>query len=248
MQIQRCGNNVRNDGTVGRAREEAQLARALIRNKIFPTWIFHGISGIGKAHVAVKFAKHLLADVIPMEESLGGGLNDITHSLVDSHTHPDFFMQEQTSEPATIEDARALFLRVRKTPALSKRRVVIWENASDLNKSIYNSLLKILEEPPAHTVIILICNGIGTIPQTLLSRAAKIYFPPLEESAIKLILDDMNVKNSERLAQLADGSAGYAWQLHANNGIEVYDNILNAFSSGGDIYPKTLKCIIDNNL
>ncbi|MDR0580740.1 MAG: hypothetical protein LBG04_01335 [Holosporaceae bacterium] len=248
MQIQCCGNNVRNNGIVGRAQEEAQLARALIHNKIFPTWVFHGISGVGKTRVAIKFAKHLLADVIPMEESLGGGLDDAAHKLVDSRIHPDFFMQEQTSEPSTIEEARALFLRVRKTPALSKRRVVIWENASDLNKNICNSLLKILEEPPAHTVIILICNGIGAIPQTLLSRAAKIYFPPLEESAIKLILDAMNIKNSDRLAQLAEGSAGYAWQLHENNGIEIYNNILSAFSSGGDIYPKTLKWIIDNNL
>ncbi|MDR2645736.1 MAG: hypothetical protein LBC04_00950 [Holosporaceae bacterium] len=246
MKIQRYGNSIRNDEIVGRAQEEAQLARALIHNKIFPTWIFHGISGIGKARVAVKFAKHLLADVVPAKESLGGGLD--VHKLVDSRTHPDFFMWEQTPEPATIEDARALFLRVRKTPALSKRRVVIWENASDLNKNIYNSLLKILEEPPVHTVIILICNGIGAIPQTLLSRAAKIYFSPLEESAVKLILDNMNVKNSERLAQLAEGSAGYAWQLYENNGIEIYANILSAFSSGGDIYPKTLKWIIDNNL
>ncbi|MDR0753232.1 MAG: hypothetical protein LBE95_01000 [Holosporaceae bacterium] len=248
MQIYYHRNNVRNNKLVKRSQEEAQLARALIHNKIFPTWIFYGISGVGKARVAVKFAKYLLAGTVPTEESLDGELDDTTHKLVDLRTHPDFFMMEQMSEPYTIEDARALFLRIWKTPALSKWRVVIWENASDLNKNIYNSLLKMLEEPPTRTVIILICNSIGAIPQTLLSRAAKIYFSPLEESTIKLILDNMNVKNSERLAQLAEGSAGYAQQLYENNGIEIYDNILKAFSSGGNIYPKILKWIIDNNL
>jgi DNA polymerase III delta prime subunit len=125
---------------------------------------------------------------------------------------------------------------------------VLLENSSNLNKNIYNSLLKILEEPPRDTVIIMICNHLGIIPKTLLSRAMKICFHPLGEESVKQILDKMNIPNSSKLAQLSEGSVGYALRLNANNGIEIYENILKGFRYDGSEYHKTLKWIIDNNL
>ena len=233
---------------VGHEKKEALLVKALVQDKVFPVWIFHGIAGIGKANIAFKFAKCLLSSAKLQKNTLDIDLNNPTHKLVDSRIHPDFFILEQASESVSIDDVRKLFLGIRKTPAMSRRRVVILENASSLSKNIYNSLLKILEEPPRQTVIIMICDHIGIIPQTLFSRAAKIYFSPLLESTIRQILDNMNVKNSKRLARLSEGSVGYALKLSERNGIEIYDNILKAFSNDGMFYLKTLKWIIDNNL
>jgi DNA polymerase-3 subunit delta' len=233
---------------VGREKEEAILAKALACNKIFPTWIFHGIAGIGKASVALKFAKCLLSNTVPRGNTLDVDLENPVCKLVDSGVHPDFFMLEQTDESISIDDVRKLFLQVRKSPAMSGWRVLILENAANLNKNIYNSLLKILEEPPTRTAIILICDHIGAIPQTLLSRAAQLYFSPLDEAVIGRILEDMDIKNSERLARLAEGSVGQALRLHENNGIEIYDNILEAFFHDGSLYQKTLKWILDHNL
>jgi hypothetical protein len=231
---------------LGREKEEAELAGALSSGRIFPTWIFYGPFGIGKASLAVKFAKCLLADIIPKGNTLDIDEENPIHKLVDLRTHPDLFVLEQTDESVSIDDARKLLLKIRKTPALSKRRVAILENFSSLNKNIHNSLLKMLEEPPKDAVFILICDNVGTIPQTLLSRASKIYFRPLEESSVKQILDGMNVKNSEELARLSEGSVGCALRLSENDGIRIYKNILSGFSPDG--WTKTLKWIVENKI
>jgi DNA polymerase III delta prime subunit len=235
----------RSNHILGREKEKAALVAALKSDKIFPTWIFHGPFGVGKASVAMKFAKRLLSDTVG--DVLEMDQDDPIHKLVDSRIHPDFFILEQSDESVSIDDTRKLLTKVRKSPSLSKRRVVILENSSSLNKNICNSLLKILEEPPENTVIIMICDNIGTIPKTLLSRAVKIYFPPLEESLVKQVLDGMNIRNSEKLARLSEGSVGYALRLNDNNGVEIYDDILKGFSSPDD-YLKTVKKIVDNKL
>jgi hypothetical protein len=232
---------------LGYEKEESVLIRALSSGKVFPTWIFYGPSGIGKASIAIKFAKCLLAGTVPSGNTLDTDNVELSKT-VDMRTHPDFFVLEQTEESVSIEDTRKLLMKVRKSPALSQRRVVLLENSSGLNKNIYNSLLKILEEPPRNTVMIMICDNIGTIPKTLLSRAAKIFFRPPNEASVKQILDNMNVPDSARLAQLSGGSVGYALRLSQNNGIEIYENILKGFYCDGSVYRKTLKWIIDNNL
>jgi DNA polymerase III delta prime subunit len=232
---------------LGHEKEEAILARALSSGRVFPVWIFYGPSGIGKACIAMKFAECLLAGAVPNGNTLDTDDEKI-HKLADMRIHPDFFVLEQTDESISVDDTRKLFAKIRKSPSVSQRRVVLLENSSDLNKNIYNSLLKILEEPPRDTVIIMICDHLGAIPKTLLSRAAKIFFRPPGEALVKQILDDMNVPNSLRLAQLSGGSVGYALRLAKNNGIEIYDNILKGFYPDGSAYQKTLKFIIENNL
>ncbi|MDR1333834.1 MAG: AAA family ATPase [Holosporaceae bacterium] len=235
---------------LGHEKEEALLARAISFGRVFPTWIFYGPYGVGKASIATRFAKCLLSNTISDGNTLDtlDICDDDVHKRVDMRTHPDFFVLEQTNESISIDDTRKLLAKVRKSPALSRRRVVLLENSSNLNKNIYNSLLKMLEEPPRDTVIIMICNHLEIIPKTLLSRAMKICFHPLSEESVKQILDEMNISNSSKLSQLSEGSVGYALRLNANNGVEIYENILNGFRRNGSEYQKTLKWIIDNNL
>ncbi|MDR2157803.1 MAG: AAA family ATPase [Holosporaceae bacterium] len=236
------------NSVLGHEKEEAMLAKALVGGRVFPTWIFHGPWGIGKSKIAHKFAKCLLSETVPERDTLDIHPENPIHKLADLKIHPDFFVLEQNNESVSIDDSRKLMLKILKSPTLSKRRVVIMENASDLNKNIHNSLLKMLEEPPKNTVIIMICNHIGAVPRTLLSRAAKVQFCSLETSRVREILDDMGVKNSERLAQLSNGSVGYALHLHENNGAEIYENILKGFFYDGSLYVKISKYVIDNNL
>ncbi|MDR1982257.1 MAG: AAA family ATPase [Holosporaceae bacterium] len=233
---------------LGHEKEEAVLHEAIAHDKVFPTWIFHGPFGVGKSSIAYKFAKCLLSGFIPANNTLDIPPENPIHKLVDLRIHPDFFVLEQSNESISIDDTRKLLLKIRKSPSVSQRRVLVLENFSNLNKNIYNSLLKMLEEPPQNSVVIMICNNIGIIPKTLLSRVAKIYFTPLNKSLVKQILDSRDIKNSESLARLSEGSVGYALHLNDNNGIEIYNNILKGFSSIGNLYQKTLKWIIDNNL
>ncbi|GHT93137.1 hypothetical protein FACS1894122_07910 [Alphaproteobacteria bacterium] len=235
---------------MGHEKAEATLAHAIISEKIFPTWIFQGPFGVGKSTMAHQFAKCLLAGITPSGPSLDIPVGHPVHKLVALRTHPDFFILEQREELVSIDETRELLLKIHKAPALSKWKVVLLENAANLNKNIYNSLLKILEEPPKNTVIIMICDNVGYIPKTLLSRAAKLRFGAIDTSLVEKALEDRGIENAKEIAKLSGGSIGAALYIHNNNGIDIFDNLLNAFdcSSGNDNYKKHLKFLFDNKL
>lgn len=231
---------------IGHSKQVKLIAKSINSNKIFPVWIFWGADGIGKTSVAYKFAKCLLADVDSVNENLDLSEDNKIHNWVDNKIHPDFFVMDSTSP--SIDDVRALMVKLRKSPSLSKRRVVIIENADKFNKNIYNSLLKILEEPPRDTVFILICSNVGGLPITLLSRAIKLKFNLLSSSEIILALNLFGIENFEVLASIADGSIGNALYLYENNGVSLYQYLLKAFSSDYQTSSKTVKYIIENKL
>ncbi len=231
----------------GHKKAEAVLAHAIASGKVFPTWIFTGAFGVGKVAMAYKFAKCLLSETVPTNDTLDIDENHPVNRLVSTHTHPDFFTLGQGEESVSIDEIREMLSKVRMTPTMSKWRVAILENADTFNKNIYNSLLKFLEEPPANTAIILLCEHTGAIPKTLLSRASKLHFNSLSEADVLQFLRDNKIDNAEELARIADGSVGYTMYLNENNGVEIYNRILRGFASEAD--SKTaLQYLIENNL
>lgn len=236
---------VKNELILGHEKIERYLAETIAVGRVSPAWIFSGIFGIGKASVAKKFAKRLLSGDAPSDNSLDIPENSRIHDLVNLRIHPDFFILEQSDETISINDIRELMQKIRKTPAISKWRAVIIENASNLNRNICNSMLKILEEPPDNTVIIMICQNTGNIPKTLLSRACQIHFNPLQNTQVEAVLKSMEIDNAAELAKVASGSVGYAIYLKEHNGIEIFNNLLQAFRSE-DKQP--IRRIMDNGL
>ena len=231
---------------IGHRKQFEIIAKSINSGKIFPVWIFSGPNGIGKTSVAYKFAKCLLSDLNSVNENLDIPDDSKIHNWVDNRTHPDFFVMDSTSP--SIDEARILMGKVNKAPSLSKRRVVIIENADRLNKNICNSLLKILEEPPRDTVFILVCSNVGGLPITLLSRAIKLKFSPLTQAEVELALSLFDVENASISASIADGSVGDALYLYENNGVDLYQNLLSAFSSDYETSNKVVKHIITNKL
>lgn len=227
---------------LGHEKNEQILTKAIAENHIFPTWIFSGPYGIGKASVAYKFAKCLLGGFktfdIPEDDPI--------HKLVNNRTHPDLNVLEQTDESVSIDEIRALFEKLHMAPIKSPWRVVILENASTFNKNVSNSLLKILEEPPKQTVIILICTTTGNLPKTLLSRAMKLHFSPLSIDIVQKFLEENGIPDAGQLAEISNGSIGLALKMHKNSGLEIYQHLLNGIQKQ-DI-AKTLKFVKDNDV
>ncbi|MDR1362039.1 MAG: hypothetical protein LBJ16_02385 [Holosporaceae bacterium] len=237
-----------NSHILGHEKIEAFLARTLTSGKVFPVWIFDGIYGIGKGTMARKFAKCLLAGVTPSTASLDLPPENPVHRLVHLRIHPDFFVLEQKDETVLLEEVRDLMAKIWKTPALSHRKVLILENASTWSKNIYNALLKVLEEPPEDTVIILICNGTGTLPKTLLSRTAKLSFGPLAIDRVQELLDSNQQERSRELAELSGGSVGMALYLYHHHGLEIYDHLVASFDHDQAVRQKQLGYLLDNKL
>ncbi len=230
---------------LGHKKQESILAKALISKKLFPVWIFYGPNGIGKLSIALKFAKYLLIDEIPFKSNLDLNENHNIHKLLDNLIHPDFFLLDTIN--ISIDDIRILIGKIYKTPIISKRRVIIINNLENLNKSIYNSLLKILEEPPKNTIFILICNNIGMIPVTLLSRSYKLRFFPLTPIEIETILKMYGNEDNKTLAKISNGSVSNALFLKDNDGVQLYNSIINVLNQDYKSSNQLVAKIIENN-
>ena len=120
---------------IGHRKQLNALAKSINSDKIFPVWIFCGPNGIGKTSIAYKFAKCLFSDAESVNENLDLTDEHKIHNLVENKIHPDFFSMDNASP--SIDDVRNLMDKIKKTPTLSKRRVIIIENAENFNKIDY---------------------------------------------------------------------------------------------------------------
>lgn len=115
-----------------------------------------------------------------------------------------------------IDDARRVKSFLWQRPVLSGRRTVIVDNAENLTEEAQNALLKISEEPPPSSLLILIASDAQLLIPTLASRLAKIYFPRLKTEVIAGFLEKtlkVNPKSVRRLADESFGRPGRAVQL-----------------------------------
>lgn len=158
----------------------ATMQQMLDKNRLPQALLF-----IGPRHAAIlPFAHRLMANLMCITpDNRPCGHCQPCHLLIQG-THPDvkFVRQDTPSSPIKIEQIRELQESVYKTPQCGKRSVIVIEAADRLNHSAANALLKILEEPPIHTLFILIAEQISSLPATIMSRCQQYTFrsPELE--------------------------------------------------------------------
>lgn len=115
-------------------------------------YLFCGPSGIGKTTVARIFANYL------------------------TENHP--VIEYNGSNMTGVEDARELEIEARRAPIYGKYKVYIIDECHMLTKNAWNSMLKMLEEPPMYTVFIFCTTEPNKIPKTILSRMQIFEFSP----------------------------------------------------------------------
>ena len=185
-------------------------------NKMHHAWLLTGIKGIGKAIFANKVAKLLLgSDAMSISQ---------VEKLVESQAHPDLMVINKEDDYIKVDDIRDLQQFIKLTPGLSKNKVVIIDNIQNININAANALLKILEEPPAHTYIFLVCSGF-VIP-TIRSRCVTLKFEPLSLELFGAICKKWDIPESDLdwLYNLCRGSLGVAEKLKDAGNREVVKN------------------------
>lgn len=214
--------------------------------------ILAGPQGIGKATLAFRLARFLLSQK-PQEDSLFGApeppkslyikLDDPVFRRVASGGHADLLTVEREFDEKkarlkndiSVESVRKIAPFLRKTAAESGWRCVIVDGAECLNASSQNALLKILEEPPAQTVLILTTTQPGLFLPTIRSRCRMIALKALPEKTVSALLDKMapalSGEEKTTLCALARGSIGKAMQYHADGGLALYKDLLKAAST-----------------
>lgn len=215
-------------------------------------WLISGPRGIGKATMAYRFARFMLHN----GSAKPGGLfaaeapsTDLSipktspaFAKVSIGSHPDLLVLESGSENSDsasgdilVDEARKIGSFLHLTSSETPYRLVIIDSIDDMNSNAANSILKLLEEPPANAMFILISHAPGRLLPTIRSRCRQIRMRELPPTTALNVLQNIAPDISEDvglgLIELASGSPGIAYDLHINKGIEIYGNIVAIISS-----------------
>lgn len=203
------------------------LAKILNDGAANGSWIFSGPSGIGKRTLACIFTAHILSGRKPASDILDF-YNDDTLDRVFKNTHPDLLFTDSYKNDNSIDFYRDMMAKIYRKPVLSKHRVFIIDGAENLNINVSNALLKIFEEPPANTVMILVTTNADVIPVTLRSRCSILNFSRLSYDNVKNALAGSDKKTTDEVVLLANGSVGDAIKLADS---DIYDQFLDLVKS-----------------
>ena len=217
------------DSVLGHEQNKEFLQNFLQREARPHALLFCGAEGLGKKKLALEFAKTFLC--------LNGKGDDgceacrLLNFADGNVSHPDFILVERLPEKRdlSIEQMRDLAKQAAFAPVLSKNKICIVEDADRLTEAAANSFLKLLEEPPAGWLIILLASSEDKLLTTILSRVVKLRFNPLAVADVKQLLLARGVaeNESEVLARISEGSVGTALNLNEQNALEYRQTALS---------------------
>jgi DNA polymerase III subunit delta' len=213
---------------VGQERAIEQFTSTWTRGALHHAWLLAGPKGVGKATFARAAATRVLAEAAGPAVESPGLVTPEEHRiarLVEAGSHPDLRQLERLprekgeglARNITVDQVRSLGDLFDMTPALSPWRVVIIDSLDDLEKSAANALLKMLEEPPANCLFLLVSHAPGRLLPTIRSRCRRLDFQTLYDDAMTAVLaeqlPELTSTKRDKVIAGAFGSAGRAIAL-----------------------------------
>ena len=213
----------------GNRHAQAVLESMIEREKIPQTLLFAGAEGLGKATLARRFAARLLGHPEQIEQDdLSLEPNEATLAAREKlpsekrnqdplvfSTHPDFltFPPEGPLRQISIPQMRMLKERAQLRPLKGSRRVFLIDQVDRAGEQAANSLLKTLEEPPDHMILVMTAENVYDLLPTIRSRSVILNLSPLTNEEMKEFAKFRQLDNAERRIALSAGSPGLAATL-----------------------------------
>jgi DNA polymerase-3 subunit delta' len=222
---------------VGHKAAQKAMAEAYSRGKLHHAWLIAGAAGIGKATLAFRFAEHLLRhrnpETAPTEFTF---VDDPVHSQVSKGVHPNLLLLRRPFDPKskkfktqiTVDEVRRAGGFLHTASGADAWRICIVDPADDLNTNAANALLKMLEEPPARTVFLVLAHSPRGLLPTIRSRCQMLAVRSLGDSDLIKVLKrqpltaDMSEKELADLASHAEGSPRRALLLAQSGVLELF--------------------------
>lgn len=190
------------------------LANGLARDRIAHAYLLAGPSGSGKLAAARAFATAILCQSAAGADRPCGSCRSC--HLAGGASHPDLTELAPEGDNYTIKQIRQLIAQMAERPLLAARRVFILTEADRMRAEAANAMLKTIEEPPPHGVLLLISSSPEALLPTILSRCQTVRFapPPLATAAASLA-SSAPAGLARFLARETGGDAGRATALVA---------------------------------
>lgn len=230
----------------GQETAEEVFLRAYTSGRLHHGWLISGPRGVGKATLAWKIARFLLATPpddggmfapappenldIPEDHPVArrlragadGGLLVIRRGLDD---------RGNLRRDITVDVMRKLHGFFGLSAPDGGRRVVIIDAADEMNANAANALLKALEEPPENAFLLLVAHQPSRLLPTIRSRCRDLRLMPLADDDFTEALAQAGItEGSAALAQLSGGSVGAAVTLAQGGGAEIYADLVAIFA------------------
>ncbi len=247
------------DHLIGQSGAEAAFLEALAQDRLHHAWLITGPRGVGKATLGWRIARYLLATPPAGDTGLFGAPPPSTTLDIDPQhavarrmaagSEPRLFVlrrpydldAKRLKREITVDEARKLKRFFALSAADGGRRVVIVDAADDLNVNAANAILKVLEEPPKDTVMLIVAHQPSRLLPTIRSRCRTLRCAPLGAGDMTTALAGADAA-TPALTELAQGSVGDAMQLAQSEGIKTYGDIVALFARLPDFdRPSALK-------
>lgn len=215
-------------------KKPVRLLTTLLLNETIPhAFLFFGPEGVGKKAAATAFAMacncmargertrdtkirfdpYSIPDQIAEKRPCG---DCKSCRKIESGSHPDIILIQPSGSFIRIDQIRHLCSTLAMKPYEARLRVVIISDAQTMNASSGNALLKVLEEPPDKTIIILTATRVSDLLPTIVSRCRHIRFNPIPRRRIETVLIEnggTDGDDAEKIAIMANGSVSKALSI-----------------------------------
>jgi len=204
---------------IGQRRLLEKLGEQAIKGDVAQAYEFSGPRSIGKHTVALRLAQTL--NCVSEPRIAGGCGTCLSCRKIENGTHPDVLTVTRLTElekrndmkNITIEQIRDMQRDFALRPLEGRRRIVIIDDAADLHEHAETALLKTLEEPPSHGVLLLVTPTPSRLKETIRSRLQPLPFHPVPRAEIEAAVTKRFGPAAAKFAAIAAGLPGVAMTL-----------------------------------
>ncbi|MEP7029451.1 MAG: DNA polymerase III subunit delta', partial [Pseudolabrys sp.] len=248
----------------GHGDAERTLLESYQSGKIPHAWLIGGPPGIGKATLAYRLARFVLANpdpkapIVQKAKSLGIEPDNPVARRIAAQAQGDLLVlerviNEQTGKLYTVirvDDVRRSVSFFGSTAGEGGWRIAIVDAVDELQREGANALLKVLEEPPARTLLLLLSHAPGRELPTIRSRCRRLLLRPLEASDVANSVAAATGRASQdadvmTAAAAADGSVGRALRFLDGPALALRQRVLDLFAQLPDPDPRALHALGD---
>jgi DNA polymerase III subunit delta' len=223
------------DNFYGNLHAVRALEQMTASGRIPQTMLFSGPEGVGKATLARRFAATLLphpelieqddlslpdhVELIQAREKMPAEKRNDDPLVFSSHSDFMTIAPDGPLRQLTIPQMRLLKERAQFKPMQGTRRIFLIDHVDRAGDNATNSLLKILEEPPEHLILIMTAENAYDLLPTIRSRSILLQLSPLPTEEMRKFAAERHLDQVERRIALSAGSPGLA----ASMDLALYD-------------------------